>query len=141
MKSTDDSLGGFCFSSQRDRRNQWRVMFWALVWGLSFIAVSLAIKKEWFSFGMTVAGVLGNSLLGIVVVLAYRRFLQETDELRRKIEVEALSLAFGVGVVGGLTYWLLAVMGAVPATDFVYVFLVMILTHPVGVLIGRRRYS
>lgn len=141
MKSTDDSLGGFCFSSQRDRRNQWRVMFWALVWGLSFIAVSLAIKKEWLPFGMTLAGVLGTSLPGIMIVLAYRRYLQETDELRRKIEVEALSLAFGVGVVGGLTYWLLAVMGAVAATDFVYVFLVMILTHPVGVLIGRRRYS
>lgn len=141
MKSSDDSLSGFCFSSQRDRRNQLRVMFWSFVWALSFVAVTLGIKKEWLPFGMTLAGVIGTSLLGIAIVLAYRRFLQETDELRRKIEVEALCLAFGVGVVGGLTYWLLAVMGAVPATDFVYVFLVMIITHPVGVLIGRRRYS
>jgi fluoride ion exporter CrcB/FEX len=116
-------------------------MFWSFVWALSFVAVTLGIKKEWLPFGMTLAGVIGTSLLGIAIVLAYRRFLQETDELRRKIEVEALCLAFGVGVVGGLTYWLLAVMGAVPATDFVYVFLVMIITHPVGVLIGRRRYS
>lgn len=141
MKSTDDSLGSFCSSSQRDRRNQWLVTVWSFVWALSFVAVTLGIKRKWLPFGMTLAGVIVTSLLGIAIVLAYRRFLQETDELRRKIEVEALSLAFGVGVIGGLTYWLLAVMGAVPATDFVYVFLVMILTHPVGVLIGRRRYS
>ena len=53
---------------------------------------------------MTLAGVIGNSLFGIATVLAYRRFLQETNELRRKIEVEALALAFGVGLVGGLSY-------------------------------------
>lgn len=141
MEPTDDSLGSFCFSSERDRRNQWRLTLWSFVWALSFVAVTLAAKKEWLPFGVTLAGVIGTSLFGIVTVLAYRRFLHETDELRRKIEVEALCLAFGVGIVAGLTYWLLAVMGAVPAKDFIWVFLVMIVTHPLGVLIGLRRYS
>ena len=141
MKSTDDSLSGLCSTPQRDRRNQWRILVWSFVWALSFTAVTLVIKKEWLPFGLTLAGVIGTALFGIVTVLAHRRFLQETDELRRKIELEALALAFGVGVVGGLTYWLLAVMGEVPAKDFAYVFLVMIVTHPIGVLIGLRRYS
>ncbi|HEX4962604.1 MAG TPA: hypothetical protein VF173_17340 [Thermoanaerobaculia bacterium] len=138
---TNDSLTGFCSSPQRDRRNQWRVILWALVWALSFVAVTLGIKKEWFPFGVTLAGMAGTTLFGIATVLAYRRFLHETDELRRKIEVEALALAFGVGVVGGLTCWLLVVSHAVSATDFVYVFFLMLVAHPVGVLIGRRRYS
>jgi hypothetical protein len=141
VKLTDDSPPGFCSSPQGDRRNQRRVLLWALVWGLSFIAVTLGIKKEWFSFGMILAGVTATSLLGIATVLAYRRFLQETDELRRKIEVEALALADGVGVIGGLTYWLLVVSGTAPATGFYFVFALMMVTHSVGVLIGRRRYS
>lgn len=128
-------------NSQRNCRNQRRVLLWALLWACSFIAVALGIKKEWLPFGAVLAGVAGNSLLGIATVLAYRRFLQEIDELRRKIEVEALALAFGVGVIGGLAYWLLAVSGALPLTGFAYVFSAMLLAHSAGVLIGRRRYS
>jgi hypothetical protein len=141
VKSTDDSLDGFCSSPQRDRRNQRRVIPWAFVWAFSFIAVTLGITKEGWPFGVTLAGVIGNSLFGIATVLAYRRFLQETDELRRKIEVEALALAFGVGLVGGLSYWLLLVSGAVPVWGFALVFSAMVVTYSVGVLIGRRRYS
>ncbi|HEX3527174.1 MAG TPA: hypothetical protein VH988_08915 [Thermoanaerobaculia bacterium] len=141
MKSADDSLSDSCSSAPRDGRNQLRVILWSMVWAVSFVVVTLSAKRAWWPFGPTLAAALGTSLFGIATLLAHRRFLRETDELRRKIEIEALSLAFGVGVVGGMTYWLLTVMGAVPAMDFFYVLLVMLLAHPVGVWIGRRRYS
>jgi len=141
VKSTDDSLMSCGTSPPRDRRNQRRITLWGFSWALSFVAISLEIKKGWLPFGMTLAGVIGNALFGIATALAYLRFLQETDELRRKIEVEALALAFGVGMVGGLTYWLLAASGAVSATGFAYVFSAMMITYSVGALIGRRRYS
>jgi hypothetical protein len=137
---TDDFSRG-CSSSQRDRRNQRLVVIWSLVWALSFMAVALGIKKGGWSSGVTLAAVIGTAVLGLATVLVYRRFLQETDELRRKIEVEALALAFGVGVLGGLSYWLLVVSGAASVTGFAYVFSAMILIHSVGVLLGIRRYS
>lgn len=124
-----------------DCRNQGRVLLWSFAWACSFVVVTLCIKRAWLPSGWAVPAVIGTALFGVATVLAYRRFLQEVDELRRKIEVEALALAFGVGVVGGMTYWLLAVAGAVSAKDFFYVILVMIFTHPLGILIGRRRYS
>jgi fluoride ion exporter CrcB/FEX len=141
VKMTDDSLSGFCSSPQRDRRNQRRVTLWSLVWAFCFIALSLGIMKKWLPFGLTLAGVIGTALLGIATILAQRRFLQETDELRRKIEVEALALAFGVGVIGGITDWLLEVSRIVPPSSFIYVVCMMMLTYSAGVLIGRRRYS
>ncbi len=141
MNKNDDSSNGTCAGPRRDRQNQVRVTLWALAWALSFTGVTLGIKREWWPFGGTLAGVVTTALLGIATVWAYRRFLDQTDELRRKIEVEALALAFGVGAVGGLSYWLLAVSGAVPALGFAYVFVAMIVTHPVGVLLGGRRYS
>ena len=141
MKTTDGSLSDHYSGPQRDRRNQRRILLWALLWTISFLAVTLVIKKDWLPFGVTLAGVAGNALCGIATVLAYRRFLSETDELRRKIEVEALAFAFGAGIVGGLTYWLLVVRGAVPGTGFAYVFAAMLLAQSAGVLIGRRKYS
>lgn len=141
MVTDDNSLRGLCSSPQRDRRNQRRVLLWSIAWAFSFVAVALGITKEWLPFGVILGAVTGTALLGIATALAYRRFLQETDELQRKIEVEALALAFGVGVVGGLTYWLLVVSGALTETGFAYVFALMMITYSVGVLIGRRRYS
>jgi hypothetical protein len=141
MKSTEDSLGGLCSTPQGDRRNQWRIRLWSLIWAISFMAVTLVITMKWLPFGMLLAGVAGNAIFGIATVLAYRRFLNETDELRRKIEIDALAFAFGAGAFGGLTYWLLVVMGAAPGTGFVYVFSAMILIHSVGVLMGLRKYS
>ncbi len=140
MKSPDDSPSP-CFGPQRDRRNQKRIVLWSFLWGISFVAVTQSIRREWLPFGVALAGVVVTALLGIATVLVYRRFLQETDELRRKIEVEALAFAFGAGVVGGLTYWQLVVSGAAPAEGFSYVFVAMIFAHPLGVLIGHRRYS
>lgn len=141
MNSTDDSLSSRCAGPKRDRYNQRRIILWSFLWGTSFVAITQAIRREWLPFGVALAGVVLTALLGIATILAYRRFLQEADELRRKIEVEALALAFGIGVVGGLTYWQLVVSGTAPATGFAYVFVAMILAHPVGVLIGHRRYS
>jgi hypothetical protein len=140
VNTKDNSLGA-ASGRQLDRRNRRRVTLWSLAWALSFIVVSLGIKKLAWPFGAIVAGVAGTTLLGLATVLAYRRFLLETDELRRKIEVEALALAFGIGVFGGLSFWLLAVSGAVSATSFAYLFAAMILTHSVGVYLGCRRYS
>lgn len=139
MKWTDtlDS----CSVPERDRHNQRRIVLWSLAWALSFVAVTLVIKKEWLPFGLTIAGVIGTAIIGVATVLAYRRFLVETDELRRKIEVEALAFAFGVGFIGGHSYWLLVVKGAVPATGFIYVLAAMVLTYSAGVLMGLRKYS
>jgi hypothetical protein len=141
LKLTDGSLNDPCSSPQHDRRNQRRIKLWALAWAISFIAVTLVITEKWLPFGVTLAGVAVNALFGIATVLAYRRFLGETDELRRKIEVEALAFAFGVGVFGGLTYWLLVVWGAMPGMGFAYVFAAMVITQSVGVLMGLRKYS
>lgn len=140
MKSTEESSDGFCSGPKRDRRNQRRIALWAFVWAVSFIAVALGLKKQWWPFEVTVAAVIGTSLLAIATAAAYRRFLRETDELRRKIEVEALALAYTVGVIGGLAYWLLAVAGALPQWGYACVFAAMMLAHSAGVLIGRRRY-
>jgi hypothetical protein len=139
MKQTD-TLDSFS-TPRRDQHNQRRIVLWSLAWALSFVAVTLVIKKEWLPFGLTIAGVIGSAIIGVATVLAYRRFLAETDELRRKIEVEALAFAFGVGFVGGHSYWLLVVKGAAPATGFIYVFAAMALTYSAGVVMGLRKYS
>ena len=138
---TADSSPGFCSAPLRDRRNHRLVTLWSAIWAISYLAAALAIQKEWLVSGAAIAAGVVTALFGIATLMAYRRFLRETDELRRKIEVEALALAFGVGVVAGLTYWLLLEGGLVPGAGFGFVFAAMILVHSVSVAIAVRRYS
>jgi drug/metabolite transporter (DMT)-like permease len=140
VNKNEDSSGASS-ALGRDRRNRRSVTIWSVAWALAFMAATFGIKKFDWTFEGTLAAVIGTAILGLGTVLAYRRYLGETDELRRKIEVEALALAFGVGVFGGFSCWLLAVSGALEVEDFAFVFSAMVLTHALGVLLGCRRYS
>lgn len=131
-----------CHTTDRDRRNQRRVIAWSLAWTLCWLAAALAIDNGWWDARAAgVAAAVLSVLLGTALLLAYWRFLREADELRRKIEVEALALAFGVGLVGGMAYWLLGESGIVAEAEILHVLVLMIVTHSVGILVGFRRVA
>ena len=131
-----------CHSTERDRRNQRRVIAWSLAWTVCWVTGALAIDNGWWDAGAAgVAAAVLSALFGVALLLAYRRFLSQADELRRKIEVEALAVAFGVGLVGGIAYWLLGESGIVADAEILHVLVLMILTHSVGILVGFRRLA
>lgn len=139
MSVWKDSLG--CTGPERDRRNRRRVDAWALAWALSFVAVTFAITRDGLPAAwIRIALIAVTVALAVVTLLAYRHYLREADELRRRIELEALALAFGVGVIGGVTYWLLELAGIVAEARLLDVVTAMMLTHPLGILLGNRRY-
>jgi hypothetical protein len=87
------------------------------------------------------AAILFSTAFGLGMGLAYRRFLREADELLRKIELEALALAVGVGVVGGFAYTTLARAGIVAEADVLVLVVAMVLTYGIAVIVGQRRYA
>lgn len=108
----------------------------------TWLGVNWAISTDLLGQGApaTLASIV-PAVLGIGTVLAYRRFLREADELRRKIELDALAVAFGVGLVGSLTYWLLWRSGAVAELDLLGVIAVMTAAYGLSVIVGQVRYS
>ncbi len=142
MKATLTNLLDACGGTVRDRKNQRWIIAWSFLWMASWVALVLGIENEWMPRGWPVAFATAVTLLpAALTLLAYRRFLREADELRRKLELDALALAFGVGVVGGMSYFALGRAGVVAMDDFLFVILAMIATHSLGVWIGHRRYS
>jgi len=68
------------------------------------------------------------------------QLLKNQDELQRSIQLNALALSVGVGLVGSFTYTLLVTVGFVAAEELTNIILLMVGTYMVGVIIGQVRY-
>jgi hypothetical protein len=126
----------------RDRRNQLRANGWTLAWMASWLAVNLGISYDVLPRGLP--GSLATLLplgLGVGALLSYRHFLREADELLRKIQLDALALSVGVGILAGLTSHLWVRTGALSRESVLLVTSLMMLTYSVGVTLGSRRFS
>jgi len=135
-------LAGGCPTTPRDRANSRSLTWVSLTWVLSWLGLGLAIDN-----GLIEKGVVANLLtlipfgIGIAAGYAYRRFLRETDELHRKIELDALAAAFGVGLIGGLSLWTFVQTGMIETADPMWLVMGMIVTYTLSVLVGRARYA
>lgn len=127
--------------TERDRRNSRRVNYWLLVWAVSFVAVTFGLSRDLLPGGpLTYLAIAGTSVLGLIGVLAYIRFIREADELKRKIQLEALALGFGGGFLATFTLSLIErASGA--QMDLGDPFLAMVAFYVVGVVLGARRYA
>jgi len=137
------SLKKSCSSPQGSRWNELRVAALILIWTGSWLLVKIGIVEDVLVSGWPLwAAITASGGLGLLAVWAYLKHLGGLDELRRKIEMDALALAFGVGMVTGLTSSLLGDAGVLPWDEMVsYLFTVMFVTYSVGVIVGHRRYA
>ena len=129
-----------CSGTAADRRNQYRVLVWCLIWAIGFVAAAWALRS---TVGLDAraawAVALAPMALSIPPLLAYLRFLRSTDELLRKIQLEGLALGFGAGAILGLGYPLLERIGAPPLSPSTTVA-VMMIAWAIGQLLGALRY-
>ena len=83
-----------------------------------------------------------NMAVGVGMIVANKHHLDGLDELQRKIQLEAMALALGVGLVGGLGYSTMDITNVIGG-DAEISFLVMLIavTYMIGIFVGRRKYQ
>ena len=91
---------------------------------------------------LTLIGVIANAIFGLFMILANIKHLKGLDELQKKIQLEGMGLALGVGVVGGLSYSLLDTTNLiVQDAEISYLVILIALTYLASVVIGQKRYA
>jgi hypothetical protein len=82
-----------------------------------------------------------NVVVGIGLILMYVRYLQRLDELQRKIQVDAMALALGVGVVGGIAYAAANAIGLIALEGNIAIFsALMAVVYSIATVVGTVRY-
>lgn len=125
--------------SPDDRRNQRRIVWSTLAWASVYVAANQALKRELVVGPL--AWVLASVpvVLGIVVLWVYGRFLRQTDELQRLIQLKALALGFGGSFFAYCSYSVFQRLGA-PAIELQDATLVMVFLYLLGVFVGWSQY-
>ena len=125
------------------KKNTKNLAFWTMAWTLSMAFATFGPKFIWESENvMTVIGVILNALLGVGMILANVRHLNGLDDLQKKIQLEGMAIALGVGIVGGLSYTLLDTTNLISQdAEISYLVILIGLTYLISVLIGQKRYT
>lgn len=125
------------------RRNTRQLFYWTLAWVLTLAVAAFGPKFLWdFNPLISILVIVINTGIGIGMILANKRHLNGLDEMQRKLNLEAMAIALGAAVVGGVSYSMLDA-GNVIAYDAEIGHLVALIgiTYLVGVIVGNLRYK
>ena len=132
-------------SANKDRIiKQNRILaYWTSGWMLTMALATFGPKFLWnFNSWLTGGAILINLLFGIGLIMGKKKWLKQLDELQLKIQLDAMAMALGVGIVGGLSYSLMDITNLIPMDAEISVLVIAIsLTYLAGSIIGTRRYE
>lgn len=128
-------------ATPRDVRNLRRWALWMLAWAVVSIA-----RVEWLggTRGETSAASVGLMLATVLVVtgmiLAFVRFVRESDELNRLLQLRSVGVAAAAALLASLAGEAAVKAGLVATVDVDVVALVMFVTYAVSTVTLAVRY-
>ncbi|HLU93414.1 MAG TPA: hypothetical protein VKZ54_04780, partial [Membranihabitans sp.] len=79
---------------------------------------------------------------GIGMIVTNIHQLKSLDEMMQKIQLEAMAISLGVGVIGGLSYSLMDTENLIPFdAEIGHMVILICVTYLISILMGYRRYG
>ena len=119
-----------------------QLAFWTFAWVVSMAIATFGPMYLWeSSVWINLTAIIINFGLGVGMIMSNIRLFKAQDELMQQIQMKAMSIALGLGVVGGLSYSLLDITNVIEQ-DAEIAFLVMgvSITYLVSLVSDNIRY-
>ncbi len=123
-------------------RNTTRLGYWTAAWVVTMAVANFGPRFIWqLNESLTIIAILINLAIGFGMIVANKRHLKGLDEMHQKIQLEAMALSLGVGLVAGLAYSNLDVTNIIAFdAEISHLVILMGLTYVAGVFAGLRRF-
>jgi hypothetical protein len=126
----------------RVRTNVMRLFLWNAAWGAATALMAFGPKFLWnkaLVFTLLVVGL--DVAVGVGMILANKKYLAELDELQRKVQLNAMGITLGVGLIAGVPFSVMDSYHMIPFhADIASLLILMSLTFLVSNLYGTWRY-
>lgn len=129
--------------SKQVKKSTKQLAFWTFAWVATLAIATFGPKFIWNeSTVWSIVAIVVNTFFGAGMIWANVKHLSVLDELQKKIQLDAMGIALGVGIVGGLSYSVTDIANVI-ATDAEIGFLVMLISvsYMIALLIGKKRYA
>ena len=125
------------------KKNVRHLAFWTGSWLLTVATATFGPKFIWNSNSIiTILIILISTIIGIGMILMNRKYINGLDEMQRKINTDAMAIALGVGVVGGISYSMLDIADIISFNAEIGHLIILIgVTYIIGVFVGNIRYK
>ena len=123
-------------------RNTARLGYWTAAWVVTMAVANFGPRFIWqLNESLTVIAILINLAIGFGMIVANKHHLKGLDEMHQKIQLEAMALSLGVGLVVGLAYSNLDVTNIIAFdAEISHLVILMGLTYLAGIFAGLRRF-
>jgi hypothetical protein len=125
------------------RKNTLRLGYWTGAWLVTMAVATFGPLLMWQANQLlTALAIFLNIGIGFGMIWANKNSLKGLDELQQKIQLEAMALSLGVGLVIGLGYSTMDTSNLISFdAEISHLVILMGLTYGAGIFIGRRKYQ
>lgn len=126
----------------RNHNNLVRLAMWTGAWLVTMALATFGPEFIWESNkGLTLTAILVSFGIGLGMIVANIRQLKDLDEMMQIIQLEAMGISLGIGVVGGLSFALLDTENIINFdAEIGYVIVLIGLTYLASCFILNKRY-
>ena len=120
-----------------------KLALWTMLWLISLAMATFGPIFIWQENATwSIIAIAINTGIGAGLIWAHIKHQRTLDELQKKIQLEAMGIALGVGIVGGLSYSVMDIANIISG-DAEISFLVMLISisYMIALVIGKKRYS
>ena len=127
----------------RNKRSTQNLAIWTFSWVVTLALATFGHIHLWSdNLSLTLIAFGLNLAAGIGMILSNIRYIKALDELQRKMQLEAMGMSLGVGVVGGLSYSLMDTTNIISTDAEIGMLVVLIsLTYLATLVISHFRYQ
>ncbi|OUS30043.1 hypothetical protein A9Q98_05460 [Thalassotalea sp. 42_200_T64] len=124
-------------------KNTVHLLGWTLSWVLTIALSAFGPKFLWdFNTVLSIIAVLLNIGVGIGMILANRKHLKGLDEMMQQIQLNAMALSLGVGLVFGISYEQLEDIKLITfEPEITHLIMLMTAAYMTGIVLGHRKYK
>lgn len=124
------------------KKNLSRLAFWTISWTLTTALATFGSHFLWEGNKvMTALAIALNLGIGVGMVLANRRVLEGSDELEKKIQLEAMALTLGFTLIVGIAYSIMDSTNLIPwDAEISFLVIFMGLFYMAAIAINTKRY-
>lgn len=128
-------------AEERRERAPW--LYWtAAAWAVAYIVALYALRKLQLSSTAALIAAIAPTLPFVLFLREFTRYIRSGDELERRVQLEALAIAFPTTLVGLMLLGLLQLAMPLSQDDWSYrhVWSFLPLIYFVSLVIAWRRY-